>query len=85
MKLFEALKTTDFERVIKALEEASTLQAVQALEGEVASARKQALAACGQLLDEAQDYPGAAQQVRALMFIERFRDDIDARLDQLGQ
>lgn len=69
----------------EALEEASTLQAVQALEGEVAGARKQALAACGQLLDEAQDYPGAAQQVRALMFIERFRDDIDARLDQLGQ
>ena len=69
----------------EALEDASTLQAVQALEGEVAGARQQALAACGQLLDEAQDYPGAAQQVRALMFIERFRDDIDARLDQLGQ
>ena len=48
-------------------------------------ARKQALAACGRLLDETQDYPGAAQQVRALMFIERFRDDINARLDQLGQ
>ena len=58
---------------------------MQALEGEVAGARKQALAACGQLLDEAQDYPGAAQQVRALMFIERFMPDIDARLEQLGQ
>ena len=69
----------------EALEDASTLQAVQALEGEVNRARQQALATCGQLLDEAQDYPGAAQQVRALMFIERFRDDIDARLDQLGQ
>jgi len=69
----------------EALEDASTLQAVQALEGEVNRARQQALATCGQLLDEAQDYPAAAQQVRALMFLERFRDDIDARLDQLGQ
>ena len=69
----------------EALEDASTLQAVQALEGEMDGARKQAMADCGKLLDEAQDYPGAAQQVRALMFIERFRDDIDARLDQLGQ
>ena len=69
----------------EALEEASTSQAIQALEDEVSSARKQALAACGRLLDETQDYPGAAQQVRALMFIERFRDDINARLDQLGQ
>ena len=69
----------------EALEDASTLQAVQALEDEVNGVRQQAQAACGQLLDEAQDYLGAAQQVRALMFIERFRDDIGARLDQLGQ
>jgi molecular chaperone HscB len=28
---------------------------------------------------------GAAQQVRALMFIERFAHDVEARFDQLGQ
>ena len=31
----------------------------------------------------AQDFAKAAQQVRALMFIERFVKDIDTRLDQL--
>ena len=31
----------------------------------------------------AQDYPAAVAQVRALMFIERFAADVDARLDQL--
>ena len=29
--------------------------------------------------------PAAAQQVRALMFIERFAHDVEARFDQLGQ
>ena len=38
---------------------------------------------CGQLLDVQHDYPGAVQQVRALMFIERFSCDVDARLDQM--
>jgi len=36
-----------------------------------------------QLLDLSQDYPAAVAQVRALMFIERFAADVDARLDQL--
>jgi hypothetical protein len=30
-----------------------------------------------------QDFAQAAQQVRALMFVERFVKDIEARLDQL--
>ncbi len=37
------------------------------------------------LIDEKGDYPAAAQQVRALMFIERFGHDVEARSDQLGQ
>ena len=36
-------------------------------------------------LDEARDFAAAAQQVRALMFVERFVDDIDRRLEALGQ
>jgi molecular chaperone HscB len=43
------------------------------------------LAEVGRLLDEAQDAPAAAAQVRALMFIARFRSDIDQRLEALGQ
>ena len=54
-------------------------------EAEAQRARKDVLETCETLLDTTHDYPQAAQQVRALMFIERFRDDIDARLDQLGQ
>jgi molecular chaperone HscB len=36
------------------------------------------------LLDQKKDYPEAAQAVRALMFIERFSQDIDARYDMLA-
>ena len=37
-----------------------------------------------QLIDADQDYPQAAQAVRALMFIERFSQDIEARYAALG-
>ena len=36
-----------------------------------------------QMLDEAGDAAAAAEQVRALMFVQRFRQDIDARLEAL--
>jgi molecular chaperone HscB len=36
------------------------------------------------LLDQTKDYPEAAQAVRALMFIERFSQDIEARYDMLA-
>ena len=48
-------------------------------------ARKAGLARCEALIDQQGDYPAAAQQVRALMFIARFADDIDRRREQLGQ
>ena len=38
-----------------------------------------------QTLDVRHDYAAAAQQVRSLMFIERFASEVDARIDQLGQ
>ena len=37
------------------------------------------------LIDEKGDYRAAALQVRALMFIERFAEDIEAKSEQLGQ
>ena len=69
----------------EALEDASTSAAVDALEDEVMQARKAGLARCEALIDHQGDYPAAAQQVRALMFIARFADDIDRRREQLGQ
>jgi molecular chaperone HscB len=35
--------------------------------------------------DVQRDFAALAQQVRALMFVERFARDVEARLDQLGQ
>ena len=51
----------------------------------VAGRRGEMLARIGQLLDLEGDAPAAAQQVRALMFIERFAEDVESRLAQLGQ
>ncbi len=69
----------------EALEEAQSPEAVDALADRLAPSRREHLARIGQLLDEAHDAPAAAQQVRALMFIERFREDLEARAEQLGQ
>ena len=37
------------------------------------------------LLDVDRNFSAAAQQVRGLMFTERFASEVDARMDQLGQ
>ena len=47
--------------------------------------RARALASLERLIDEMRDFPAAARQVRALMFIERFAEDIEAKSDQWGQ
>ncbi|MBX3606042.1 MAG: Fe-S protein assembly co-chaperone HscB [Piscinibacter sp.] len=67
----------------EALDEATTAQHVQALADEVDEARSGALAALGTALDDRQDAAAAAQQVRALMFVERFAADVDRRLEAL--
>lgn len=69
----------------EALDEAHDLAAVEALDAEVELSERALLANVQRLLDESDDAPGAAEQVRALMFISRFRADIDKRLDALGQ
>ena len=65
------------------LEEAATLEEVQALEDEVLQAERRQLQQAQHLLDEAGDAPAAAAQVRALMFVQRFRQDIERRLEAL--
>ena len=67
----------------EALDDAQSPADLEALEAQVAAARQQTLTHCAQLLDIAHDYPQAVQQVRALMFIERFSADVQQRLDRL--
>jgi molecular chaperone HscB len=69
----------------EALDEASSEDALEDLSAQVNERRREMLAGIGQLLDLEGDAPAAAQQVRALMFIERFAADVEARLAQLGQ
>ncbi|MFT7724281.1 MAG: Fe-S protein assembly co-chaperone HscB [Roseateles sp.] len=71
----------------EALDDANDEAALAALDDDAAQAETAALAAVQRLLDEAGDIdtsaPAAASQVRALMFIQRFRADIDRRLAAL--
>jgi molecular chaperone HscB len=69
----------------EALEEAAGMAELDALDDETQAARGAAIARCGELIDARQDYAGAAREVRALMFIARFAQDIDSRREQLGQ
>jgi molecular chaperone HscB len=65
------------------LDEAATLADVQALDDTVARDERAQLAALATLLDERGDTTAAAAQVRALMFVARFRQDLGRRLEQL--
>ncbi|MDE2606704.1 MAG: Fe-S protein assembly co-chaperone HscB [Burkholderiales bacterium] len=69
----------------EALDEARDEEELEDLSDRVLRRRRDMLARIGQLLDQEGDAKAAAQQVRALMFIERFAADIDSRLAQLGQ
>jgi molecular chaperone HscB len=67
------------------LEEATLLSDVEALADRVATHRREALDRLGVTCDEQRDFAAAAEQVRGLMFVERFAEDIDRRLEALGQ
>lgn len=66
----------------EALEEAAGQAQVEALSDEVTGQRKARLARVTQLLDVDANAAAAAQEVRALMFIDRLLEEIDARLEQ---
>lgn len=68
-----------------ALEEASTIEALDQLAMQARKSGQEQLLKIEQALDGVQDFPAAAQQIRSLMFIERFVSEVDARIDQLGQ
>jgi len=67
----------------EALDDAGTLDAVEALDDEVAAQERDMVQALGRSLDEQGQPEAAAQQVRALMFVARFRADIRKRLEAL--
>lgn len=69
----------------EALEEAQTLADIDALESQVRQAQKAGLERCATLIDSQQDFAAAAQQVRVLMFLARFAQDVAQRQEQLGQ
>lgn len=69
----------------ESLEEADSAEALDLLDSNLAAARQQVLQHIEQMLDAEGDPKAAAQQVRALMFIERFGADVEARHEQLGQ
>jgi len=65
----------------EAMDDATDVAALEALYDDVQQAHKVALLQCAQLIDTAHDLSAAAQQVRGLMFIEKFLRDIEARID----
>ena len=69
----------------ESLDGAATVVQVEALADEVSAHRSAALTRLQTSLDGERDFDAAAQQVRALMFSERFAHDIDQRLEALGQ
>lgn len=69
----------------EALDEAETEAQLDTLHARLERTRRELLARIEQALDQAGDPAAAAQQVRALMFVERFGQDVENRLAQLGQ
>ncbi len=67
----------------EALDDAQDVAALDSLNDEVDRKRREVLQRCEQLLDESRDYAGAVAQVRALMFIERFARDVEARYEMM--
>lgn len=67
----------------EALDEADTADAVQALADEVSRRRREMLAELATLIDERADWPTAARQVQSLMFVTRFADDVERRLESI--
>ena len=67
----------------RTLADARTLDAVERLAQDVARTESELLAHLTTRLDTDNDTAGAATQVRALMFVQRFQQDIERRLDAL--
>jgi molecular chaperone HscB len=69
----------------EALEDAEGLENLEEIASQTSDSKREQLSKIEQTLDRQKDFPAAAQQVRSLMFIERFGSEVDARIDSLGQ
>lgn len=67
----------------EALDDANSLEDLDVLSLQVRQAMREQLSKCEQFLDQQHNYLQAAQQVRALMFIQRFEHDVQNRVDQM--
>ena len=67
----------------ESLDDARTAGEIEALDDEVAAQQKVLFGELEVALDVQGDTEAAARQVRALMFLARFRQDIDRRLEAL--
>ena len=65
------------------LDEATDSVAIEALQQQMALEKQKLLQQCAQALDQQSDHLLASQKVRALMFIERFEQDLHNRLERL--
>jgi len=64
----------------ESLDDAASRREVDAVARELADARRVAYERLATAIDERGDFAAAAQETRALMFIERFAADVDDRL-----
>lgn len=65
------------------LDEAQGAEDLEQISQQCRQVERDVLLKIAQLLDLSHDYAAAVTQVRALMFIERFAADVNARLDQI--
>ncbi len=66
----------------EALEDASSAPEVEALSDEVMAQRRIRIERLGEFIDVQASFAPAAQEVRALMFIDRLLEEVDARLQR---
>jgi molecular chaperone HscB len=66
------------------MDDAGSADALDSLSQDVQRSRKDLLQQCANLLDEKQDFAAAVSVVRTLMFIEKFTQDLNQRLDQFA-
>ena len=69
----------------EALEDAENVDDLDKIAMQANNSGRKQLSKIEQTLDVDKNFLAAAQQVRSLMFIERFASEVDARIDQLGQ
>ncbi|MDB5928416.1 MAG: co-chaperone Hsc20 [Polaromonas sp.] len=69
----------------EALEEAKTVEDLDKIALQANTLQRSQLLKIERLLDADHDFKAAAEQVRSLMFIERFAREVDDRIDLLGQ